>query len=108
MYKNHTGKSPDARMWLKKRQPHSFREHGCHGNGGMGSLHALFVEGLWVQIFHFGAAHAGAPAGIEPGELFHLCGNALQSPYGLGTQADEPAPDDAKASGGVSDAKERL
>ena len=83
-------------MWLKKRQPHSFREHGCHGNGGMGSLHALFVEGLWVQIFHFGAAHAGAPAGIEPGELFHLCGNALQFPYGLGTQADEPAPDDGQ------------
>ena len=94
MYKNHTGKSPDARMWLKKRQPHSFREHGRHRNGGMGSLHALFVEGLWVQIFHFGAAHTGAPAGIEPGELFHLCGNALQFPYGLGTQADEPAPDD--------------
>ena len=62
----------------------------------MGSLHALFVEGLWVQIFHFGAAHAGAPAGIEPGELFHLCGNALQFPYGLGTQADEPAPDDGQ------------
>lgn len=67
----------------------------------MGSLHALFVEGLWVQIFHFGAAHAGAPAGIEPGELFHLCGNTLQFPYGLGTQADEPAPDDGQGRQGA-------
>ena len=73
-----------------------------------GITHALFVEGLWVQIFHFGAAHAGTPAGIEPGEFFHLCGNALQFLYGLGTQADEPAPDDGQGVRGVSDAKERL